>query len=101
LWIQWLLGDTVNEVPPLKMLNGPDVAHLDAVPIPAGSRRRKDEECCQMTGSAEWPMLDSVNAMFQTVSNHFIIKGDSARHIRRTEHLRWQTYDGNFRRLHP
>jgi hypothetical protein len=39
LWIQWLLGDTVNEVPPLKMLNGADVAHFDALPLPAGSRR--------------------------------------------------------------
>jgi hypothetical protein len=33
-----LLGDTVNEVLPLKMLNGADVAHLDALPFPAGSR---------------------------------------------------------------
>jgi hypothetical protein len=36
-----LLDDTVNEVPPLKMLNGVDVAHLDALPLAAGSIPQK------------------------------------------------------------
>jgi hypothetical protein len=116
LWVQWLLGDTVNEVPPLKMLNGPDVAHLDALPLPPGSTRRRParkilcdlrflmnvvERMLRLNGRwTEEHTLESANEMFQTVANHFILEGVGPRHIRRGEHLKWQTFIPQFRRLH-
>jgi hypothetical protein len=44
--------------------------------------------------------LESVNGMFRTVTNHFVLQGDGARHIRRNAHLKWQTFVPSFRRLH-
>jgi TRAP-type mannitol/chloroaromatic compound transport system substrate-binding protein len=32
MWQQWLLGDYVQNIPPLKILTSADVAHLDALP---------------------------------------------------------------------
>lgn len=117
VWIQWLLGDTVNEVPPLKMLSGVDVAHLDALPLPAGTTRRRQarkilcdlrflmntvERMLRLNGNwTEEHTLESTNRMFQTVAHHFVLEGDAARHIRRGEHLKWQTFILSFRRLHP
>jgi hypothetical protein len=40
LWQTWLLGDTVQNVPPLHMLSANDVAHLVALPLERGTRRR-------------------------------------------------------------
>jgi hypothetical protein len=40
LWQTWLLGDTVQNVPPLHMLSANDVAHLDALPLEQRTRRR-------------------------------------------------------------
>jgi hypothetical protein len=40
LWQMWLLGNTVQNVPPLHMLSANDVAHLDALPLEQGTRRR-------------------------------------------------------------
>jgi hypothetical protein len=115
LWIQWLLGDTVNEVPPLKMLNGQDVAHLDALPLPAGSRRRKArkilcdlrfmmnlvERMVRLNDSwADEHTLESANEMFRTVSHHFVLEDEGVRHIRRTEHLKWQSFVPSLRHLH-
>jgi hypothetical protein len=116
-WTQWLLGDTVNEVPPLKMLTGLDVAHLDALPLAAGTRRPRlarkvlsdlrflmnvVERMVRLNGNwTEEHTLESVNAMFQIVANHFVLEGGvAARHIRRGEHLKWQTFIPSFRLLH-
>jgi hypothetical protein len=40
LWQMWLLGNTVQNVPHLRMLSATDVAHLDALPLEQGTRRR-------------------------------------------------------------
>jgi hypothetical protein len=116
LWSQWLLGDTVNEVPPLKMLNGPDVAHLDGVPLPAGARRRKarktlcdlrflmnlvEQRVRQNDSWIEEHTLESANEMFRSAATLFVLENAPLRHIRRNEHLKWQTYVPRFRLLHP
>jgi hypothetical protein len=84
----------------LKMLNGPDVAHLDALPLPPGctTRRRPArkilcnlrflmnvvERMLRLNGRwTEEHTLESANEMFQTVANHFILVGEGARHTRR------------------
>jgi hypothetical protein len=115
VWVQWLLGDTVNEVPPLKMLTGSDVVHLDGIPLPAGSRRRLARKTlCDLRfvmnviernvrRNGRWTdehTLESVNGMFQTVATLFVLADDHTRHRRRTEHLKWQTFVPNLRRLH-
>ena len=40
LWLAWNLGDTVNNIPPIRALNTPDVKHLDALPNPNNEKRR-------------------------------------------------------------
>jgi len=40
LWIKWHIGDSVNNIPPLRSLNGADVKHLDALPNPNNQKRR-------------------------------------------------------------
>jgi hypothetical protein len=115
LWIHWLLDDTVNKVPPLRMLNGLDVAHLDALPLAVGTRRRRArkipcdpqflmnvaEQMVRLNGRwTEEHTLESVNGMFQTVANHFILEADGARHMQRGVHLKWQTFIPNFGWLH-
>jgi hypothetical protein len=91
------------------------VAHLDALPLPAGSRRRKARNfLCDlrfMMNAVEqmvrlndrWTdehTLESANEMFGTVANYFVLEGVGVRHIRRSEHLKWQTFIPSFRHLH-
>ena len=40
IWQTWLVGNTVQNVLPLRMLSANDVAHLDALPLEQGTRRR-------------------------------------------------------------
>ena len=39
LWQMWLLGDTVQNILPLKRLNSREVSHLDLVPLEDGMTR--------------------------------------------------------------
>ena len=39
MWQQWLLGDYVQNIPPLKILTSNDVVHLDALPLAAGEKQ--------------------------------------------------------------
>jgi hypothetical protein len=74
-----VLGDTVNEVPPLKMLSGSDVAHLDGILDPRRHGRLYVTLRLMMNVikwkvrlSGRWTdeyTLESVNGMFQTVAN--------------------------------
>ena len=41
LWMQWWLGDVRNDVPPLKILQGRDVYHLDFIMAEEGRGTRK------------------------------------------------------------
>lgn len=45
LWRQWWIGDTVRQVPPLRLLDSQDVKHLDAIPV-------QDEEMHGRTGNS-------------------------------------------------
>jgi hypothetical protein len=67
LWQTWLLGDTVQNVPPLHMLSANDVAHLDALPLEQGTRRRParksdtfrhslSHELCRVKSLIGWSM---------------------------------------------
>jgi hypothetical protein len=45
--------------------------------------------------------LESANEMFQSAANLFVLEDNAARHIRRSEHLKWQTFVPRFCRIHP
>jgi len=40
LWLAWNIGDTVNNIPPVRALNAPDVKHVDNLPNPHNEARR-------------------------------------------------------------
>jgi hypothetical protein len=106
LWQTWLLGDTVQNVPPLRMLSANDVAHLDALPLEQGTRRRparktlsdirylmnyvesKVQEAGQWT---EEHNPTTVTEMYRAVEEHFVIRGDGRNHQRRDSQIKWST----------
>ena len=111
--------------PPLKrFMTGSIVAHLDALPLPAGSRRRQARKIqCDLQFlmnvvermvwlNGRWTQrrirlnlppkcFESFNKMFQTVAIHFVLEGDATRHIWHGEHLKWPTFIPSFCCLHP
>ena len=44
LWVAFNCGDTVNNVPPLRILTAADVKHLDDLPLPQGKKCRKGRQ---------------------------------------------------------
>ena len=40
LWLKWNIGDTVNNIPPLRFLNVADLKHLDSLPIQNNEKQR-------------------------------------------------------------
>jgi hypothetical protein len=99
------------------MLNGPDVAHLDGLPLPAGvTRRRKARKIlCDLrfmmtvVEQTDWlndrwtdeHTLESANEMFLSAANLFVLEDNAVRHIRHSEHLKWQTFVPRFCHIHP
>ena len=101
LWQQWLLGDFVQNIPPLKILTVKDVAHLDALPAQEGERRREArkiladirflmnyiEEKVRETG--QWTdnhNPTSVSQMYRSVEHLFAV--DSSH---RASQMKWRT----------
>ena len=41
LWRQWWVGDTVRQVPPLRLITTKDVGHLDKIPIQEEERHAR------------------------------------------------------------
>jgi hypothetical protein len=96
LWRQWWIGDTVNNVPPLRHLEISDINHLDDVPLSAvelhgrkGRYREQRRKTSKLLSDMKFLMgymkrilqernlyraettLESVDAMFQSVSDLF------------------------------
>jgi hypothetical protein len=105
MWQQWLLGDYVQNIPPLKILTSADVAHLDALPLAVGERRRPARKVLadlrfvmtfvetKVREANRW--VDDHNArsiaeMFRVVEHHFIISSNRS-HDRRNSQIKWQT----------
>jgi hypothetical protein len=98
------------------MLNGPGVAHLDGLPLPAGvTRHRKarkilcdlrfmmnviERTVCLNDRWTDAHTLESANEMFRSAANLFVLEDKAVRHIQRSEHLKWQTFVPRFCCIH-
>jgi putative protein kinase ArgK-like GTPase of G3E family len=106
MWQQWLLGDSVQNIPPLKILTSADVAHLDALPLAAGERRRPARKVLadlrflmmyvemKVREANRWTdnhTATGIAQMFRVVEHHFIITSTNRSHNRRDSQIKWQT----------
>ena len=106
MWQQWLLGDYVQNIPPLKILSSNDVVHLDALPLAAGEKRRPARKVLadlrfvmmyiemKVREADRWTdehNATSIAQMFRAVEHHFIIASSNRSHNRRDSQIKWQT----------
>jgi hypothetical protein len=95
MWQQWLLGDYVQNIPPLKILSSNDVVHLDALPLAAGEKRRPARKVLadlrfvmmyiemKVREADRWTdehNATSIAQMFRAVEHHFIIASSNRSH---------------------
>ena len=107
MWQQWWVGDLVHSIPPLKLLTGNDVIHLNRLAMVAGEARpRKARKILsnlrflmgyiegRVRAAHEWNPrhnIGTVNSMYNAVAHEFVILEDDPRNERRHPHLKWQT----------
>ena len=111
VWQQWLIGDHVRNVPPLRTLEFGDVRHLDKLPLEPGEKRRPARKILSdlrfLMNSIESKVRDagqwtnehtaaSAHAMFLRVAHNFILQS-SNKPLNRDGQKSWQTTVLNLR----
>jgi hypothetical protein len=116
-WRQWLVGDRVLNIPPLKVLKAHDVKHVDSIPLSEvelrgravtgrnANKRRPTRKTlndfqflmkhieAKVKEAGKWTdihSLENVDEMFQVVATMFGPKGTS--HSARATQARWSTF---------
>lgn len=107
MWLQWWLGDAARGIPPLRLLRGKDVKHLDSLVDHVGKRKSSKTLCdlrflmeyieAKVKSVGKWNShshsVGSFIDMYNSVVNDYLVIRDDGPHghDRRDPVLKWQT----------